>query len=271
MSPLRIRPVVPIQLFKPRVTPATPPVSTLVLRCPTTSGFQADTRNFLDLGHANPCWCGTHANSGALEENKYTTLESLHTPSTQLEMAVDDVDASCVPLPPDSDSHDSSLQAPYPSSDAASVLSDDWTVLPFSSQDRGQRSRSISSCESMEDDEGTSLISPASYVTSRLSTPRPSPEDSMSESNSGRSSPSLWIRSPSDSSLEFLRSPWEDGECQVCEKSICVCDTASTSAVEWPVLLDDKGMKKKRHELRGGTYYKDHEERIWELDCDWFM
>ncbi|KAF2852404.1 hypothetical protein T440DRAFT_447117 [Plenodomus tracheiphilus IPT5] len=268
MPPLRIRPAVPLHLFNAKILSAIPSEQTLKLH-PVRYEVQQDHRSFLDLGHANPCWCSIPIDAMAHE---CATMEQLPMPPASTETDHSETVNLYIDSALDSTSPPSSLQESRSQSELSTLLSDDWTVLPYTSRSHGRRCRSKSSSETIDDEEGAYLISAASYTASGPPTPMPSPEDGMSESISGSSSLSLCVLSPSGSTMELTRSPWDEGECQVCQRYICVCDGASTSAVEWPILQDNTGvMKRTGHELRGGTLNMDDAESIWELDGGSFL
>lgn len=270
MPPVRTGSAVPVQFSRPKMILSMSSRPRLVLHA-AKSELQHDAPNFLDLGHANPCWCRTHVDSVALERNKGATVEGIPAPLAHMNAAVDSTFTTRSKSPLETASLSSSLRVLRPLSHMSSVLSDDWTMLPDNSHDRGRRSRSISSYESSEDDEGTFIISPTSYANTRPPTPMPSPEDGRSESHSGSSSTSLCDLSSSGSSVECIRSPWFEEECQVCHRYICVCDSASTSAVEWPVPQYDAGVTRTRRELCAGYLSDEDTEGIWELEWNWFL
>ncbi|CBY00030.1 predicted protein [Plenodomus lingam JN3] len=272
MVSLQVRPAIPKEIFDPKVTltPAMPLKSKLTLH-PTRLERQHDTRNFLDLGHANPCWCRTRADSIASKNNECAAVEELPTPFAKVDVAGDTIVASSSGAPLDCASLASSLQALPPLCETSTILSEDWIILPHSSHGHGRRSRSLSLCESLEGDGGMYLVSPASYAISRRPTPTPSPEDGMSESDSGNSLAGPCVPSPAESCIEFIRSPWDEEERQTCQRYMCVCNSASTSAVEWPILQDETGFKKTRHALRGGHLSQEDTGRIWEQEWDWFV
>jgi len=110
-----------------------------------------DSRSFLDLGHANPCWCNMHIVSAARGRKENQTKNSKERGSK---------------LPCGPTFGPSSLPALHPLSDTSTTLSDDWTVISGSPGHHKRRSNRASGLEDSLFESNGGSSSPSLFVVS---------------------------------------------------------------------------------------------------------
>lgn len=289
--PKPFAPAVPI-IPKKDVVPTIPKQQEIA---PTSSVTQTELQDFLERGHADPCWCSRPSSTfcgpacatkvpSSQTQNKLTILRKRTFNEFELDTEIATMlgATSLSPTPQSTESefedlgyHGDSILTP-----ASTDEEDDWDVVSAAEWFSRPRVCSIDTYQPTFEPE--IVASPASILTfpspplTPILTPRsPSPprpptspivQSIAAKANDGAQEPKVfgnpWATSPP-------QPPAKEAKCADCSTCKCACTSANTSAVEWPTLQEAVNIKRTRRE-KTRTRSDASDGKAWEGGVDWF-
>ncbi|KAJ4376472.1 hypothetical protein N0V83_001756 [Neocucurbitaria cava] len=177
---------------------------------------QKELDDFLERGHANPCWCSRHMKPASASRNtatvscttsmegRYDTNEDDPAAASSDDSAADgNIDMYKVDTTPPTETPRSEFDELYDMMFESTKIEDDWTVVSPSARYRKLRSQSLPTSPVSDEDNELDM---ASYLPSPPLTPN-RPKYTASDPGTDVSTPSPWILSPILSPSDSVQSP----------------------------------------------------------------